>query len=59
MIQNIELSEKEAVDGLPFLRPRSYWAQRLGCHPITLKRKHDDGELEGVRIGDRVMHSAE
>jgi hypothetical protein len=44
-------------DGLPLLRSRRFWAERLDVHEITLMRSYRCGELEGIRIGDRVLHS--
>lgn len=40
-----------------FLRGRAYWAERLDLCTVTLLRAYKSGNLEGYRVGDRVLHS--
>jgi len=42
-----------------FLRGRTYWAERLDLCTVTLLRAYKRGNLEGYRVGDRVLHSPE
>jgi hypothetical protein len=42
-----------------FLRGRAFWAERLDLCAVTLLRAYKRGDLEGYRVGDRVLHSPE
>ena len=50
-------SDKDVA--IPFLRSRSFWAERLGICEATLARAAKRGDLSFERLGDRVLHSPE
>ena len=59
MLRNESRAENYSADTTMFLRGRAFWADRLGISTVTLIRAFRRGELKGIRIGDRVLHSPE